>query len=743
MGKRQKRFEILADRPINQDGYIKEWNDVGLVSMDSPHDPKPSIKIFEGRVVELDGKSREEFDMIDIWIADRCIDIDAAEKVMPMDSLRIAKMLVDINIPRKEILKLSLGMTPAKYLDVLKKLNVVELMMTMQKMRARRTPSNQAHVTNVKSNPALLAADAAEAAYRGFSEIETTVGISRYAPMNAISLLVGGQVGRPGVLAQCAVEEALELTMGMRGLTNYAETVSVYGTEQVFIDGDDTPWSKAFLASAYASRGLKMRFTSGTGSEVLMGYAEKKSMLYLEIRCIMVAKAAGVQGLQNGSISAIGVPGSVPSGIRAVLAENVAAALNDLEVASGNDQTFTHSATRNAARMLMQFLPGTDFVFSGYSSVPNYDNMFAGSTHDCDDYDDMLVLQRDLQVDMSLKPVGEEEVIEIRNKAAQAIQAVFEELEFPSISDEEVEAATYAHGSKDVPDRNVMEDLSAIDDFMKNETTGLDIVKALARRGFNDVAESVLQMLKSRIVGDYLQTSAIFNENFNVIAAINDLNDYEGPGTGYRLEGERWDVVKDIPSAVSPKDIVEKMSSKFLDFKELGDAGKSNDKGEVVLGISPAFGLTMQKTIINLSHDSVIKEIMAGIEEEGLKIRIIRVMKTADVAFIAHEAAQFSGSGIGIGILARGTTVIHHKDLNPLQNLELFPQSPLMDLKIFRAIGRNAAKYAKGEKPNPISIQNDPMVRPKYQGLAALLQNKEVQSVKPNSPSVELSVCGF
>lgn len=49
----------------------------------------------------------------------------------------------------------------------------------------------------------------------------------------------------------------------------------------------------------YASRGLKMRFTSGSGSEVQMGYAEGKSMLYLEARCIYITKAAGVQGLQT------------------------------------------------------------------------------------------------------------------------------------------------------------------------------------------------------------------------------------------------------------------------------------------------------------------------------------------------------------------------------------------------------------------------------------------------------------
>jgi len=555
MAKRQKRFQVLADRPVNKDGFIKEWIEVGLVAMDSPNDPKPGIKIQNGKVVELDGKPREDFDTIDTWIANHCIDVSVADEAMAIDSQEFARMLVDIHVPRSEIVRLSVGMTPAKVVDVLKKMNVVELMMAMQKLRPRRTPSNQAHVTNLKDTPALLAADAAEAAYRGFSELETTVGVGRYAPSNALSLLVGSQTGRAGVITQCAVEEALELTMGMRGLTAYAETVSVYGTDQVFVDGDDTPWSKAFLASAYASRGLKMRFTSGTGSEVQMGYAEGKSMLYLEIRCVMITKGAGVQGLQNGSISVIGVPGAVPSGIRAVLAENVATVLMDLEVASGNDQTFTHSSIRNTARMLMQFLPGTDLIFSGYSSVPNYDNMFAGSTHDCDDYDDFLVLQRDLQVDGGLHPVKEEEVIAIRNKGARALQVVFEELGLASITDEEVEAATYAHGSKEMPDRNVPEDLRAIDQFMKRGGTGLDVVRALAKHGFNDVAEAVLTMLKQKVSGDYLHTSAIFDTKFEVLSAVNDPNDYQGPGTGYRLEGERWERLKDIPQAIKPEDV--------------------------------------------------------------------------------------------------------------------------------------------------------------------------------------------
>ena len=250
--------------------------------------------------------------------------------------------------------------------------------------------------------------------------------------------MLGANVGRPGILTQCAVEEATELDLGMRGYTAYAETVSVYGTEDVFMDGDDTPWSKAFLASCYASRGVKMRFTSGTGSEVQMGMAEGKSMLYLEARCLGVTRGAGVQGTQNGSVSCIGVPAAVPGGIRAVACENLIAAMLDLENASSNDQSFTHSDLRRVARSIPQFIPGTDYICSGYSSTPNYDNMFAGSNWDADDYDDWCVIQRDLRVDAGLLPAREEEVVAARNKAAKAIQALFRELGLPEITDEEV-----------------------------------------------------------------------------------------------------------------------------------------------------------------------------------------------------------------------------------------------------------------------------------------------------------------
>ena len=224
-------------------------------------------------------------------------------------------------------------------------------------------------------------------------------------------------------------------------------------------------------------------------------------------------------------------------------------------MASGNDQTFSHSDIRRTARLLMQFLPGTDFVCSGYSAVPNYDNMFAGSNVDADDIDDWLVIQRDLKVDGGLAPASEADIIAVRNKAARALQAVFEELGLPPITDAEIEAATYAYNSLDMPARDKVQDTKAAQEMMKRGVTGVEVVKALAKRGFTDVANAVLGIQKQRVSGDYLHTSSILDTQFNVIAAVNDLNDYQGPGTGYRLQGERWQKLANIRQAIRPEDI--------------------------------------------------------------------------------------------------------------------------------------------------------------------------------------------
>lgn len=166
-------------------------------------------------------------------------------------------------------------------------------------------------------------------------------------------------------------------------------------------------------------------------------------------------------------------------------------------------------------------------------------------------------------------------------------------------------------------------------------------------------------------------------------------------------------------------------------------AEKGTNPKEVVIGVGPAFQREINNTIHGLKLNEVIKNVKAGIEEEGMLPRVVKVLKTSDVCFMALEAAKISGSGIGVGIQSKGTTVIHQKDLYPLSNLELFPQAPLLTLETYRAIGKNAAKYAKGEKVSPIEGRNDPMVRANYQVKAALMHIKETEQVDTSMSIIE------
>jgi propanediol dehydratase large subunit len=733
-----RRFAILAQRDINKETFVEPWAEAGLMVTDSPYDPQPSLRLENGQVVEMDGKQRADFDAIDWFIADHGLNLSAAEEAMATPSRQIARMLVDINIPRTDVQRLASGCTAAKLIDIIRHMNVLEMMMGLAKMRIRRTPANQAHVTNWREHPALLAADAAEAGLRGFAEVETTVRVARFAPLDALAILVGTQTGRGGVLTQCAVEEALGLRLAMKGLTSYAETLSVYGTERVFVDGDDTPWSKAFLASSYASRGIKVRFTSGTGSEALMGHAEGCSMLFLEARCLLVARGAGSQGVQNGSISCIALPEALPGGVRVVLAENLLASMLGLEVAAGNDALASHSAIRKTAKLMLQFIPGTDFIFSGYSAVPKRDNLFGGGNFDAEDFDDYNVLQRDMQVDGGLKPVNEQDVLAIRRRAAQAIQAVYIELGFPAISDIEIEAATVAHSSDDMPERDLVPDMAAADRFLNSDVTILAAVQALQKHGFTDVAKNMLEMGRQRVAGDYLQPSAIFDENFRVKSAINDVNDYGGPGTGYRVEGQRWQEIQNIPQMKSPRQFIDaQIGEPSGNLVEIGPAVRGEQQ-EVVIAVGPAFGKAMTRTIGGLEHEDVLASMLTGIASEGLVARIVKVYHSSDCAAIGHVGARLSGTGIAIGIQSRGTTVIQKRGLAPLNNLELFPQSPSLTLETYEAIGRNAARYAKGQSSTPVPVKVDNGARLRLIVKTALLHRRETEEVRVDQLPVEL-----
>ena len=711
------RSEFLASRPISADNLVPEDPALGLVAFSSPFDPEPSLRIEDGRVVELDGKREADFDLIDEFIARRAIDLAVAEEAMAITTVAFARMIVDPGVARAEVTRLAAGMTPAKIAATLALLTPVEILQAMQKMRVRRTPSIQAHVTNRIDHPLLIAADAAAAVALGFRELETTVPVLRDAPSNALALLIGSQVGQPGALTQCSVEERTELELGMRGLTTYAETVSVYGTEQVFVDGDDTPWSKAFLASCYASRGLKMRFTSGSGAEVLMGASESKSMLYLEARCVAVTRAAGSQGVQNGGIDGVNVTASVPDGMREVIAENLCVMLYDLESCTGNDTLMSSSDIRRTAHTLPLLLAGTDFLFSGFGSIPAYDNAFGPSNMNAEDLDDYLVVQRDWGFEGGLRWREDSELLAVRRRGAEACRAVFEELGLAEFTDADVDACVRAHGSLDVPAPPSDLPGLASERIMDGGLTAIDAVRALVACGFEAEAENVLEMTRQRLLGDVLQTSAILDPDLNVLSSLTDPNDYAGPGTGYRMSPQRRAEVARVRQVWFPEDLVLEQAAAqgCIELRELGPAGRGERPDEVVVGLSAAFGREIWVALNGMSVAEVLRQVLAGIEEEGLRSRLVRIERSIDLGSIGWTAAKLSGSGVSVGLQAKGTALIHRADLPPLANLELFSIAPRITSELYRGLGRNAARYAKGLAPEPLLLpESSEPLGPRY-----------------------------
>ncbi|MGZ5400010.1 MAG: propanediol/glycerol family dehydratase large subunit [Nocardioides sp.] len=696
------RVRFMNQQRVNLDGFAHEDVELGLVAVASPYDPAPSLQVRDGQVVEMDGRTIEDFDTLDALIATHGLDLTVAAEAMALEDVALARLFVDPGVPRSEVVRLVAGTTPAKLARVVALLRPAELTLAMTKMRARRTPSNQAHVTNRLDDPLLLAADAATAAAFGFREIETTVPVLADAPSNAVAVTVGAAVASPGVLVQCSVEEAMELEMGIRGLVSYAETVSLYGTESVFIDGDDTPYSKAILAAAYASRGVKMRVSSGAGAEVLMGGAERRSMLYLESRCVSLARALGVQGVQNGGIDGASVAGSVPGGVRELMAENVMVMARNLEACTGNDALMSESDVRRTSRTLPILLAGSDYVCSGFGTIQRYDNMFGPSQWNAEDIDDWLAMQRDWGVDGGLRTVSPDDIARLRREAAEACRDVYRWLGLADFTDEHVDLAVDAVGSKDLGDPDPMVVLGAANTIRSSGLGSLDVARALQECGYDVAAGRVLDMLAARVHGDHLQTAAIFDESMNVLSLVTDPNDYAGPGTGFEPSPERQAEINAIRQARGVEDLRADQAAWVTDaLRPTGEAAQGSDPREVVIGVSPGVGRTVWRTLSGLPVVEVLRELLAGLEEEGCKARVVRVNGTLDLGMVGLTAARLSGSGIGIGLQGKGTALIHRRDLPPLANLELYSMAPVITPDLYRTLGSNAGRHAKGATPIP------------------------------------------
>jgi propanediol dehydratase large subunit len=242
----------------------------------------------------------------------------------------------------------------------------------------------------------------------------------------------------------------------------------------------------------------------------------------------------------------------------------------------------------------------------------------------------------------------------------------------------------------------------------------VDVIKALETRGFHEEAENLLWLVKLRVSGDYLQTSAVVRGG-KIVSAVNDPNDYRGPGTGYRLSEARRQEINAIRDQLDRETVLAQEeefalhAAKDIVFRPIGPAGTATDKHDVVIGVSPAFGVKLFRTLGGIPLSELLAEMTAAIEANGGAPRVVRMRHTADTSFLGLSAARLSGSGIGIGVQAKGTAVIHRADRLPHNNLELFSNAPITTLAHYRQLAANAALHARGEIPEPVVVPTEGM----------------------------------
>src|SRR5438477_3606128 len=73
--RRSERFVSREQRELRRELLISPYPELGLVAMDGPNDPEPSLVVEDGRVVEMDGRRAEDFDVIDRFVARYGLDL--------------------------------------------------------------------------------------------------------------------------------------------------------------------------------------------------------------------------------------------------------------------------------------------------------------------------------------------------------------------------------------------------------------------------------------------------------------------------------------------------------------------------------------------------------------------------------------------------------------------------------------------------------------------------------------------
>jgi propanediol dehydratase large subunit len=302
-----------------------------------------------------------------------------------------------------------------------------------------------------------------------------------------------------------------------------------------------------------------------------------------------------------------------------------------------------------------------------------------------------------------------------------------------------------AAGSKDLGETDTLAVVGAAQAIREGGLTVVDVVAALDETGYEDEAERIMAMTRARLAGDYLQTSAIFDEDLRVLSLVTDPNDYAGPGTGYDPPPGRLHQIDAIRQERGVEDLrAEQARFAAPLLAALGPAVPGREPRDVVIGVSPAVGRDVWRCLSGLTVPDVLAELLAGLEEEGCAGRVVRFSDTVDLGRIGLAAARLAGSGIGIGLQGKGTALIHRRDLAPLANLELYSVAPTVTPELYRLLGANAARHAKGATPDPArNPYSDEAIEARYHTTVIALMTLERAWVKPDAPPEELSQEGL
>ncbi|MCL0524615.1 propanediol dehydratase, partial [Klebsiella pneumoniae] len=91
-----------------------------------------------------------------------------------------------------------------------------------------------------------------------------------------------------------------------------------------------------------------------------------------------------------------------------------------------------------------------------------------------------------------------------------------------------------------------------------------------------------------------------------------------------------------------------------LKTREGGVASADERADEVVIGVGPAFDKHQHHTLIDMPHGAILKELIAGVEEEGLHARVVGGVGAGGGGLFGGGGGPPRGGGGGGGVAGGG-----------------------------------------------------------------------------------------